>query len=217
MVLKPVIYHLEACVDSFDQALKAQKGGANQVELCSRLDLDGLTPSIEGITQCLSDLKIFTKVMIRPAAGDFITTDQVVVKMISEIKAVKKLGVQHVVFGLTKKEGRLDIETLSKLRDHAYPMNVTIHKAIDTCSDLITETRRLTDAGGFDSILTSGGAKTAMEGAKIIKEMIDVAGDQLNIIAAGSITKSNIDEVDAAIGGQFYHGRRIVGELHSHD
>lgn len=213
MVLNPVIYQLEACVNSFDQALKAQKAGANQVELCSRLDLDGLTPSIQDITKCLSDLMILTKVMIRPVAGDFVTSDEVVTKMIEEIIVMKSIGVQHVVFGLTDVKAMLDIHTLSELRDHAHPMKVTIHKAIDTCSDPVNETRKLANAGGFDSILTSGGAQTAMEGASIIKQMITAADDQLNIIAAGSITKDNIAEIDAAISSKFYHGRRIVGEL----
>ena len=35
----------EVCVDSLEEALKAEKNGANRIELCGRLDLDGLTPS----------------------------------------------------------------------------------------------------------------------------------------------------------------------------
>ena len=35
----------EACVDNIHDAINVEKKGANQIELCSRLDLDGLTPS----------------------------------------------------------------------------------------------------------------------------------------------------------------------------
>lgn len=206
-------YLKEACVNGFQQALTAQQAGADQVELCSRLDLDGLTPYHTDIKKCLAQLDILTKVMIRPVAGDFITSDDILQKMMIEIKEVKALGVQSVVFGLTDTSDQLDITALCQLRDLAYPMKVTVHKAIDTCKDPIAETQRLVETGGFDSILTSGGAKTAREGASVIKEMIKVAGDQLTVIAAGSITNDNIEMIDAVIGSRLYHGKRIVKAL----
>ena len=47
----------EVCVDSLEEALKAEKNGANRIELCGRLDLDGLTPSRELIINAFSVLK----------------------------------------------------------------------------------------------------------------------------------------------------------------
>ena len=35
----------EVCVESLEDAVIAEKNGANRIELCGRLDLDGLTPS----------------------------------------------------------------------------------------------------------------------------------------------------------------------------
>ena len=35
---------VEACVETLEEALQAEKNGAHRIELCSRLDLDGLTP-----------------------------------------------------------------------------------------------------------------------------------------------------------------------------
>lgn len=37
----------EACIESVAEGVAAYEQGAGRVELCSRLDLDGLTPSIE--------------------------------------------------------------------------------------------------------------------------------------------------------------------------
>ena len=34
----------EACVDTLKDAIEAEKNGADRIELCSRLDLEGLTP-----------------------------------------------------------------------------------------------------------------------------------------------------------------------------
>ena len=38
---------LESCVETYEEAIKVERGGANRIELCSRLDLGGLTPSKE--------------------------------------------------------------------------------------------------------------------------------------------------------------------------
>jgi copper homeostasis protein CutC len=48
----------EVCVDSLDDAINAEKNGANRIELCGRLDLDGLTPSKDLIKSAFSILKI---------------------------------------------------------------------------------------------------------------------------------------------------------------
>ena len=48
----------EVCVDSLSDAMNAEKNGANRIELCSRLDKDGLTPSRKLIKDCFNLLKI---------------------------------------------------------------------------------------------------------------------------------------------------------------
>ena len=56
----------EVCVDSLNDAMSAEKNGANRIELCSRLDKDGLTPSRKLIRDSFKLLKIPIRVMIRP-------------------------------------------------------------------------------------------------------------------------------------------------------
>ena len=38
---------IEVCAESYEYALKAEKAGANRIELCKDLHLDGLTPDYE--------------------------------------------------------------------------------------------------------------------------------------------------------------------------
>ena len=63
------------------------------------------------------------------------------------------------------------------------------------------------------SILTSGKAKTAMEGKEVIKKMMNLSGGLIKIIAAGKITNLNLEYVHKTIGAAEYHGREIVGKL----
>ncbi len=63
---------LEICAQSLQSALNAQKGGATRIELCSALELGGLTPSSSTILLAKRYVSIPLFVLIRPRAGDFI-------------------------------------------------------------------------------------------------------------------------------------------------
>ena len=62
----------ELCVDSTEQAVNAERNGADRIELCKSLDLEGLTPEINVIQNTIESVDIPVKVMIRPKAGNFI-------------------------------------------------------------------------------------------------------------------------------------------------
>ena len=71
----------ESCVETYDEAMYAESQGADRIELCSRLDLDGLTPSKELVKRLVSDLTIPLKVMVRPRKGDFCYSNEEINQM----------------------------------------------------------------------------------------------------------------------------------------
>lgn len=206
-------YTIEACVETYDQALAAQNKGADQIELCARLDLGGTTPDIDLITKCKKQLSLHTKVMIRPRGGDFTYTPKELSQMKKEIELCKEIGVYGVVFGILQ-DDRLNITQILELAELAQPLNVTIHKAIDDTTDVLSSTKELLKHHSLvNAILTSGGESTAEQGSAQLKQMIDIAGDKIDIIPAGTITDQNIMALHATLGARVYHGRKIVGEL----
>ena len=48
----------EACVETLDEAIFAQNKGADRIELCSDLALDGLTPSKKPFLKVLNHISI---------------------------------------------------------------------------------------------------------------------------------------------------------------
>lgn len=68
-------YILECCVDSFESAMEAQKGGADRIELCSALVIGGLSPSPSLFKRIKKELGIRTHVLLRPRFGDFCYTE----------------------------------------------------------------------------------------------------------------------------------------------
>lgn len=203
----------EACVETLAEARAAEKLGANRIELCSHLDLDGLTPSPELIQETLSSLTIPVKVMIRPRGGNFVYSEAELKIMEDEIDQCKSMGVTEVVFGVLNEQNEIDLESTTRLAKRASPMKVTFHKAIDDTPDILAALNQLKSISEVTSILTSGGESTALEGSQVLKKMVQLSGDRLIIIPAGRITDENINEVHASIGATEYHGRRIVGEL----
>ncbi|MBN1821249.1 MAG: copper homeostasis protein CutC [Prolixibacteraceae bacterium] len=203
----------EACVETFEEAWKAEQLGANRIELCSNLHLDGLTPSFELIQKACSGLNIPVMVMIRPRAGSFVYSEEEINQMKNEIDRAKKAGAAGVVFGLLTQENKIDIFNTKLLVEYALPLQVTFHKAIDELVDPVEGVKDLLNIKGITRILTSGGKTSAKEGVDTIKKMIKTSAGQIIILVAGKVTKNNIEENKILTGANEFHGRKIVGEL----
>jgi copper homeostasis protein len=87
MTSQPANLIYEACVDSLEEAISAQLRGANRIELCSALDQDGLTPSVELTRQCIEKLSIPVMVMVRPRGGNFVYSESEIQQMEVDIVA----------------------------------------------------------------------------------------------------------------------------------
>jgi len=201
----------EACVETFEQAIAAEKNGADRIEICSSLNLDGLTPSREIVRKLIKTLNIPIKVMIRPKVGDFCYDRKEIKEMFDDIAYFRSLDVYGVVLGVLNDNNTVDINLTNKLVNAAGKLEVTFHKAIDSCDNVLEELRMIINNTGVSSILTSGGFSDAFAGHKIIKEMIKIAGKNISIIVAGSVTSNNILSLHKLIEGNQYHGKRIVG------
>ncbi|MCL4103838.1 UNVERIFIED_CONTAM: hypothetical protein GTU68_029155 [Idotea baltica] len=176
-------YQVEICLDQAAYAKAAQAHGADRVELCARLDLDGITPSEELIAATRAaapDLDLF--VMIRPA-GDFCYDRAAITQMLLEIEIAKSLGADGIVAGALLANGQLDIPTTQLLVDAAGPLPFTFHRAFDVCQAPMATAAQLQEMG-VSRILTSGQAATAMEGKALLQQLL--AEPSTPAIMAGS-------------------------------
>ena len=203
----------EACVEGYQEAMLAEKLGADRIELCSHLDRDGLTPERETIIDVLRSISIPIKIMIRPRSGNFVYNKKEIYQMEEEISFCKTNGVKEVVFGVLDTQNRIDMDLVKRLTNISYPMRVTFHKAID-CSDNIKEAfEQLIKCKAVTSVLTSGKGKFVLENRTLIKEIIQLYKDKINIILAGGITNDNLDKIHKTFHCIEYHGKKIVGKL----
>src|SRR5690242_18076868 len=90
---------LEVAANSIASALAAQEGGAGRIELCTALELGGVTPSYAEIATARDRLTIPLYVLIRPRAGDFLYNDFDCEVMLRDVEACVALGCDGVVLG----------------------------------------------------------------------------------------------------------------------
>ncbi len=200
----------EACVETLEEALLAEKNGANRIELCSDLAADGLTPSEELTQQCLQQLSIPIMAMVRPRGGDFVYSEEEIRQMEVEIDFFKQAGVAGVVFGLLTSQHFIEAVNIERLVRRAWPLEITFHKAIDFSFDVVKSFQELNSMDGITRVLTSGGRNTAWNGRFVIKGMQELPERKIKIIAAGKITPENRDQIAEFTGVSEMHGKRIV-------
>ena len=115
----------EACVDSIDNEISVEKNGADQIELCSRLDLDGLTPSKKLILQTIRMVSIPIKVMIRSRPGNFTYNQNDVNTMLDSIEFCQKNGINEIAFGALNSNMKIDEKTINQIISKYTGLNIT--------------------------------------------------------------------------------------------
>ncbi len=203
----------EACVEGLNQALNAQELGADRIELCANLDVGGTTPSTSVIKAVLAHVQIPVRVIIRPRGGDFVYLEDELALMEDQIMTCKALGAEGVVFGVLNKNNTMDIKATERLISAALPLKITIHKAVDETPDIYEALKTLESLGQNLTLLTSGGAITAEKGKHVLKRLVALAGNAIEILPAGKIDTENIQALHEYIAATSYHGKRIVGKL----
>lgn len=190
---------IEICVDSFEQALCAQDNRAGRIELCSALELGGLTPSMGLVSRCSQLGSIEVHVLIRPRAGGFNYTNDELELIKLEIISSGKSGATGVVLGILDKNGDLDYKCNYELNMKAKSLGLqtTFHRAFDFVSNPFDTLDQLVDIG-FDRLLTSGQQPAAIEGIETLKELVKYAQGKIEIMAGSGINAGNVNQILSA-------------------
>ena len=195
---------LEICCGSIDDAIEADKGGADRVELCSALFLGGLTPSVGTIQEAKRRLKIPIMVMVRPRSGGFCYTEAEMATMERDAEAAIENGADGVVFGILQSDGRIDLARCRRIRRLIGKRQAVFHRAFDVTPDPFEALEQLVDLS-ITRILTSGQKDSVPEGVGLIKELVQRAADRIEILPGGGIQDWNLEEMIERTGCRQVH------------
>ena len=195
---------VEICCGSLEDAMEAEQGGANRVELCSALFLGGLTPSFGTIVEAKARLRIPVVVMIRPRGGGFCYTQPEMAVMERDTALAREQGADGIVFGILNADGSVDEERCGRIRKLIGDRQAVFHRAFDVTPDPLRALDQLVEMG-FTRILTSGQEDTVPEGLPLIKRLIEYAGDRIEVLPGGGIKLNNLRQVVEATGTKQVH------------
>ena len=197
-------YLLEISVETLEAALAAERGGADRIELCGNLSVGGVTPDARLLRAARAQVHIPIFSMVRPRQGNFIYSDAEFSEMQRSITDAKESGMDGVVLGVLTNNRRVDVARTRELVEFAKPLPVTYHRAFDEATDLPQALEDVIQSGA-KRILTSGGAKGALDGAAVLAKLIEAAGERIVIVPGAGITAHNIEQVAQQTGAREFH------------
>ncbi|MFK7932239.1 MAG: copper homeostasis protein CutC [Saprospiraceae bacterium] len=201
----------EACVTTLEQAIQAEKDGADQLELCEHIEWDGITPSEELLSAVLEKVSIPVKVLLRPRKGNFVYDAKDMEMVIAEIEMCKKHPIAGIVTGMLREDNQFNFKQLREVLEVAGDLPVFIHKAIDVTPDSVAATQQLREQlPAIAGILTSGGALRAEEALPRLAQLLAFEQEDFEVFIAGKVTPENIEQIQEHLNGRHYHGRWIV-------
>jgi len=185
---------LEVPVVSVEDALAAQQGGADRLELSAALSLGGLTPSLGTLMEVKADVSLPVLVMIRPRPSGFAYSEADFRVMQRDADLALEHGADGIVFGILTADGEVDMDRCRRLVRHAGDRPAVFHRAFDVTPAPLAALETLIDLG-FRRVMTSGQEESAWHGAALIKEVVRQASGRIEVLPAAGINRSTVAEV----------------------
>lgn len=207
---------LEIACFTLASAITASQAGAHRLELCASYSLGGTTPSLSTLLSVRKAVPtIPINVMIRPRGGNFVYSAAEFDQMKSEVKMFRDSGaVDGFVFGVLDEGGWVDrvrnVE-LVELVELAAGLACTFHRAVDETMDIEEAVQTIIECG-FKSVLTSGAARTAGEGAERVAELKRRYGGRISFVLGGGVRSKNVLQLKRATGVEWLHSAAIMGD-----
>jgi copper homeostasis protein len=195
---------IEICVEGIDDAIAAEQGGADRVELCASLLEGGITPSDGTISETKARLSIPIHVILRPRGGDFLYSPAEFATMLKDIARLRELGVTGVVIGCLLPDGTVDEARTTALVAAARPLSVTFHRAFDVTADPETALEALIRCG-VDRVLTSGQQPDGVAGIPLLARLHRQAAGRIITMGCGALTAATIGRVRRETGLEELH------------
>ena len=210
---------LEVCVDSTASALAAKRGGADRLELCADLIVGGTTPSLTLVQQVKAETGLPVRALLRPRFGDFCYDSYELAQMEQLAAELVEAGADGIVTGVLTPEGALDAGAMRPIYAAARkaaekagrPVACTLPRAFAVCADHFAALETAPSMG-LCTILTSGQAASAPQGATLLRQLTERAGKDVEILAGAGVSAQNIPVLAAQTGVRAFHlsGKQVL-------
>jgi copper homeostasis protein len=150
---------LEIIACSVEDAVAAERGGANRLEIISHYEAGGLTPSFDLVREITSAVKIPSRVMLRETEPFVVTDERESERLLDAARDFARLPIDGFVLGFLKNTAdgmRIDHDLVARLLVCAPNLRATFHRAFEELVDPPGAIAELKRHPQIDCILSRG-------------------------------------------------------------
>ncbi|GGX28116.1 copper homeostasis protein CutC [Streptomyces malachitofuscus] len=197
---------LEVIALDVEDAVAAQAGGADRLELVTDMAADGLTPSAATVAGIRAAVDIPVRVMLRLADG-FAAGD--VGRLVAAAREMREAGAEEFVLGFLDADGCVDLDAVERVARELEGCRWTFHRAIDRAADRDALRKQLADLAGLDTYLTAGSAEGVDAGLPTLLAEARRRGEQgyrQQLLVGGGLGLEHVPELRRAGIDAFHIG-----------
>ncbi|MEU8971799.1 copper homeostasis protein CutC [Streptomyces monashensis] len=155
---------LEVIALDVADAVAAQAGGADRLELVTEMAADGLTPATATVAGIRAAVDIDLRVMLRLSDGFAAGAAEDIAALVRAAGELRAAGADQFVLGFLDADGAVDLAAVERVVAALDGCAWTFHRAIDHAADRDALRKQLADLPGLDAYLTAGAAAGVDEG-----------------------------------------------------
>jgi len=187
---------LEIIVCTVEDAVAAELGGANRLEIISHYEVGGLTPSLDLVREITSAVKVPARVMLRETEPFVVTDEEEIERLCDAARAFARLPIDGFVLGFLRdtQDGlQIDHDLASRVLACAPSLKATFHRAFEALPDPLLAIAELKRHSQIDCILSRGNGEPWAAELDRFVEWDRAANPEMGMLLGGGVGKEAID------------------------
>ncbi len=201
---------LEVIACSVTDAIEAEKGGADRLEIVRDLKRGGLTPPYELVEEIKQAVDLPVRVMLRESDGYQTSSDELE-RLCAAAERFASLQVDGFVLGFLK-DSEVDVELTQRVLACASHVRATFHHAFEDTRDRLRALSEIKRLPQVDRVLSHGGMDDLESRVQRLGTYAEAAAPELMILAGGGINDEAILKIGSATRIQEFHVGRAARE-----
>jgi copper homeostasis protein len=198
---------LEVIALTPEDAVAAQRGGADRLEIVRNIAVGGLTPEIGAFRAIRNAVDLPLRVMLRTNGGFSVAPDELE-ELVESADALKSAGADQFVFGFLRGDGGLDLDATNVLAAAAASCPWTLHHAFDHAVDARSAWDAASRVANIDAVLSGGARGDLTRGLGTLCDRAGWQSGAVRWLAGGGLALEHVEPLWRAGVTMFHIGRR---------
>ncbi len=182
---RPPLLEVIAC--SVADAVAAEQGGADRIELIAHFEVGGLTPPLQLVEEVVAAVRMPVRVMVRANQGFEVEDGRELAALAAAAAELGRLPVDGLVLGFVR-GGAIDLPAMTAVLTQAPHLSATFHRAFEVLPDRLAAIGILKTLPQIDHILSSGGERAWADKIDDLAEQAEAARPEIDLLLGGGLS-----------------------------